>query len=537
MSLLALAAGLALLGPPDPPPRLVVVIVVDQLRADYMDRFREHFGPGGFNLFLERGAHFANARYEHATTSTCPGHAVILTGSYGNVNGIIGNDWYDVAAGREEYCAADRDERLLGSALEGRSPKNLIGATVGDVLKVQTGGASRVVTVSAKDRSAIMLGGHLADGAWWMEDTLFVTSTYYRDEVPRWAADFNGSGAVSKYRGTHWERLLPAAVYDAVGRDDAPGEEDDAGLGLTFPHPIGRGASSHSEFVDAFEQTPFNNEVVADFAMRALVAEQLGSDGVTDILGVSFSANDRGGHTFGPDSHEVFDLTVRLDRTLERFFGFLDAEVGLENVLIVLTADHGVGPLPEVVRAGNPKAAARRIHPDTVAAAATRALDARFGGSSGAAWIAWHDQPDLYLDTGLLTERDIPLGEAERVVRDAIAALPGIHSATTGTERAEQRRRGAATGEAYSFHPGRSGHVYYHAEPYLVVSDDPAGADHGSRWGYDQQVPILWYGGSVAAGKYYTEAAVADIAPTIAAIVGIVAPGGSQGRVLAEMLR
>lgn len=531
---LALAAGLALALPPEQPPRLVIVIAVDQLRADYMDRFRGHFGAGGFNLFLERGARFARGRYEHSTTSTCPGHAVILTGSYGNVNGIIGNNWYDAARRAQEYCSADRSVRLIGADSEGRSPKNLVGGTVGDVLKVQTGGQSRVVTVSAKDRSAIMLGGHLADAAYWMVDTLFVTSTYYMQALPGWAREFNGSGAITAYRGKQWERLLPAGAYAMVGPDDVAAEEDDAGR-RTFPHPIGGRSATHAQFVDAFDQSPFSNEVVADFAMRMMTAEQLGRDSVTDVLGVSFSANDRVGHAYGPDSHEVMDVTIRLDRVLERFFAFVDGEVGLENVLVVLTADHGVSPMPEVTRARNPSAPARRIHPDSVEAAAVAALDARFG-AAGAAWIAWHDQPDLHLNTKLLAERGIDLAEAERVARDAVAAVPGIHMALTGTERAAQRRAGARTGETYSYHPGRSGHVYYHADPYYYVDDDVTGADHGSRWRYDQQVPILWFGSRVTPGTYYTEAAVADIAPTISALVGVLEPGGSQGRVLLEMI-
>lgn len=517
-------------------PKLVLVVAVDQLRADYMDRYRAWFGTGGFNLLLEQGARFARGRYEHSTTSTCPGHAVILTGSYGSVNGIIGNDWYDAGRGAEEYCAADRSARLIGSDLEGRSPRNLIGATVGDVLKLQTGGASRVVTVSAKDRSAIMLGGHLADGAYWMEDTLFVTSTYYRSDLPRWAREFNRSRPVSSYRGKRWERLLPAAAYAAVGPDTVAAEEDDQG-GRTFPHPIGGGNAGHLQFVEAFDQSPFSNEVVAEFAMRALTAEQLGRDSITDLLGVSFSANDRVGHAYGPDSHEAMDVTLRLDRLLERLFAVVDREVGLENVLIVLTADHGVAPMPEVFNAANPRAGARRIHPDSVEAAVVAALDRRFEAAAGLAWIAWHDQPDLHLNTKLLIERGIDPAEAALVARDAITAIPGIHSALAETERAALRRAGSRDGDVLSYHPGRSGHVYYHAEPYNYVDDDVTGADHGSRWGYDQQVPILWYGARIAPGTYFTEAAVADIAPTLSALLGITAPGGSQGRVLHEMLR
>lgn len=518
------------------PPKLVLVISVDQLRADYMDRFRRHFGAGGFNLFLERGARFAQGRYEHSTTSTCPGHAVILTGSYADVNGIVGNDWYDAGRGAEEYCSADRDVRLIGSDLEGRSPRNLIGATVGDEMKVQTGGSARVITVSMKDRSAIMLGGHLADAAYWIEDTLFVTSTYYRDEMPAWAREFNRSGAITDYRGTRWERLLPAAAYDAVGPDSVPAEEDDAG-GRTFPHVIGSAGGSHTAFVEAFDQSPFGNEVVADFAMRAISAEQLGQDSVTDLIGVSFSANDRVGHAYGPESHEVMDVTVRLDRTLERLFEFVDREVGLENVLVVLTSDHGVSPMPEVLAARHPRSSARRIHPDTVAAAVNAALDRRAGGAPGAEWIAWHDQPDLHLDTALLRARGIGLAEGEEIARAAVASVPGIHVALTGRERAEQRRAGSASGDVLSYHPGRSGHVYYHAAPYYYVDDDPTGASHGSRWMYDQQVPILFYGSRIEPGTYYTPAAVADIAPTLSALLGVLAPGGSRGRVLSEMLR
>jgi predicted AlkP superfamily pyrophosphatase or phosphodiesterase len=357
-ALLAAAAPAEAQAPaaPGARPRLVVAIAVDQLRADFMDRFRPHFGRGGFNLFLQRGASLASARYEHASTSTCPGHAVMLTGSYGSVNGIIGNDWYDAVASREVYCAADSTVRLLGAEGEGRSPRNLKGTTVGDLLKIATGGRSRVLTVSAKDRSAIMLGGHLADGAYWMEDTVFVTSTYYRPDVPAWAREFNASGKVASYFGKRWERLLPAAAYEMVGPDDVEGEADEAGMGRTLPKTIAGGPTIGEDFVEAFDQSPFSNEVVAEFAMRAVAAEGLGRDTVPDILGISFSANDRAGHAYGPDSHEVMDITIRLDRTLARLFAFLDRTVGLANVVMVLTADHGAAPQPEVL---NP------LHPGT----------------------------------------------------------------------------------------------------------------------------------------------------------------------------
>ena len=520
----------------DARPRLVVAIAVDQLRADYMSRFRRFFDRGGFNLFLDRGVRFAAARYEHATTSTCPGHAVMLTGSYGSVNGIIGNDWYDVATGREMYCAADTTVRLIGSGLEGRSPRNLKGTTVGDLLKIGTNGRSRVVTVSAKDRSAIMLGGHLADAAYWMEDTLFVTSTYYRRDLPQWAREFNGSGRVTSYAGKQWERLLPAAAYEMVGPDDVPGEAEEAGTGRTLPKPIG-GASRGADFVEAFERSPFSDEVVAEFAMRAVEAEGLGRDTVPDILGISFSANDRVGHAYGPDSHEVMDVTIRLDRTLARLFAFLERRVGLANVVMVLTADHGVAPLPEVFARLHPGARPLRFDPAVVDTAVSAALSARFGPAPAPGWVVHHDQPQLYLNLSALRAKRVPVEEAERVAQAALMAVPGVHVAATATELATARAVGGRSGEVLSFHPGRSGNLYYQMEPYILVGDESTGTGHGSPWAYDQQVPVLWYGSAFRPGILHTPAAVADIAPTLSALLGLTAPGGSQGRVLTEALR
>ncbi len=529
MSLAATTAGTAAAQVPGGRPRLVVAIAVDQLRADYMDRFRSYFSRSGFNLFLRRGASFAQARHEHATTTTCAGHAVMLTGSYGSVNGIIGNDWYDARTGREEYCAADRTTKLIGSNLEGRSPRNLNGATVGDLLKISTGGQSRVITVSSKDRAAIMMGGHLADAAYWMEDTLFVTSTYYRPDMPQWARDFNASGKVSPYFGKRWERLLPVAAYEMVGPDDVPTERDEAGMGRTFPHPIAN--------VDAFDQSPFSNEVLADFAMRVVTAEELGRDTVTDLLAISFSANDRVGHSYGPDSHEVMDVTIRLDRTLGRLFGFLNRSVGLGNTVIVLTADHGVAPLPEVFNRLHPAASARRFHPGVVDKVVNAALEARYGAAPAPGWVVHHEQPQVYLNLAALQSRKVAPEEAERVAQAAVRSVPGVYSALSATELAKNRAAGASTPEVYSFYPGRSGNIYYQMAPYILVGSGPTGTSHGTRWAYDQQVPLLWFGSRIIPGVRQTPAAVADIAPTLSALLGLTAPGGTQGRVLSEMLR
>jgi Type I phosphodiesterase / nucleotide pyrophosphatase len=528
-ALLPMATNAAAQATPRPRPRLVVAIAVDQLRADYIERFRPYFGAGGFNLFLQRGASFAQARYAHATTSTCPGHAVILTGSYGEVNGIIANEWYDAKSGRPTYCAEDSVVSLVGSAGVGVSPRNLFGATVGDVLRTATAGRSRVVTVSAKDRSAIMLGGQLADAAYWIVDTLFVTSTYYRPDLPAWAREFNASRAISRYFGRTWERLLPAGAYEMMGPDDEPAERDVAGLGRRFPHRIGGS--------DALHSSPFLNDVVADFAMRAVDAEGLGRDTVPDLLGISFSANDGVGHTYGPESHEVMDATVRLDRTLQRLFSFFERTIGLANVDVVLTADHGVAPMPEVLARMRPSSTARRLNPAMIDSAVRKALSARYGRVDKPGWVVYHVPPQIYLNREALAALNIPVEEAERVAQAAVRSVPGVHEVLTGSELTRLRASGTESGPVRSFHPSRSGNLYYMLEPYWLPDASTNGAEHGSGWRYDQAVPLLWFGRGILPGVHQGPAEIVDIAPTLSALLGLLSPGGSQGRVLSEMLR
>lgn len=534
--LIALLAQAAAAETPPPKPKLVLTIMIDQFRPEYLHRFAPYFGPGGFNLLLRRGASFTGARYEHGVTSTCPGHAVVLTGSYGNVNGIINNVWYDAAAGREVYCAADSLAQVIGMRKEGRSPRNLIGHTVGDELKLASAGRSQVIAVAGKDRSAIMLGGHLADAAYWTVDTSFVSSTYYMADLPDWVRRFNGSGAMSAYSGKVWQRLLPAARYNAFGPDDVAGEEVVASRGRVFPHLLDSLTPVLKRFVTSFEYSPFHNEVVADFAMKALTEEGLGRDSDTDLLAISFAALDRVGHAYGPHSHEVMDAVIRTDRLLERLFVLVDKQVGLANTLIVLTADHGVAPLPEVVRSLKPGAGAGRVNPTTIVRAATAALHARFGAAPSPGWIVHQSAPMLFLNLRALGARGIAIADAEQVAKKAIEEIPGVHQVLTATELRQLRAQGARTSAVSSFYPGRSGNVYYELRPYVLLTEEPTGAEHGSPWTYDNQVPLLWFGARIVPGRF-GQASIADIAPTLAFLLGISEPGGSEGRVLNEILR
>lgn len=524
-------------------PRLVLVISIDQFRADYLQRFRRYFGEGGFNLLLRDGADFTEAQYQYSVTQTCPGHAVILTGSYANVNGIVANLWYDPALRRAQYCAADTAAKLIGVNGEGRSPRNLLASTVGDELKRATAGRSRVVAIAGKDRSAIMMGGHLADAAYWTEDTLVVTSTYYMKELPAYVRRFNTEGRISRYRGATWDRILPASAYAAAGPDNVPAEEDPGGMGRTFPHHLDSGQSSEERFITGFETSPFENEVLVDLAMEVIRSEQLGQDDDPDLLALGFSANDLVGHSYGPDSHEVMDMTIRTDRLLERFFTFLMQQVGRDNLVIAITADHGVAPLPELARARRPRTNAARIDPAVIAAAAEKALRARFGAPRAPAsvdrpdWIMYQGWPSLYLNLPALEDRGVRVDEAESVAKEAIGRVRGVEQVLTASELAEQRARGTHSRAELSYYPERSGNLLYVLAPYLVPETQPVGTTHGSPWTYDTHVPLLLFGAGITPGMHAEAVAVADLAPTLSAILEIRAPDRSQGRVLQEALR
>jgi predicted AlkP superfamily pyrophosphatase or phosphodiesterase len=523
-------------------PRLVLVIAIDQFRPDYLQRFRRYFNPGGFNLLLTRGATFTDTHFQHAVTWTCPGHAVILTGSYANVNGIIANHWFSLTQRREVYCAADPSTELVGATGEGRSPRNLMDSTVGDRLKQATAGRSRVIAIAGKDRSAIMLGGHLANAAYWTEDTLLVTSSYYMKQLPQWVQRFNASGAITSYRGRVWNRLLPASAYRLAGRDNVPGEENPGGMGRVFPHRLSTGGSSLGNFLAGFQTSPFENEVLVRFVIEAVQQEQLGRDDNADLLALGFSANDLVGHSYGPDSHEMMDMVLRTDRALERLFTFLDRQIGMDQVLVVLTSDHGVAPLPEVIRERNPTVQAARIDAGVIVAEAERALRSRYGEPRGPAWMtrpAWvmyRAWPWIYLNLPALEDRGIELEEAERVAQEAMRSVPGVAAVITGAELRLRRDSASHSAVELSFYPERSGQLYCELSPYLVTGEGVDGTNHGSPWTYDTQVPLLWAGPGVAPGTYRERAAVADLAPTLSALLGIPPPGRSQGRVLREML-
>lgn len=542
--LAALLFGPAARGVEDP--ALVVVISLDQFREDYLERFQSHFVENGFNLFLRQGAVFSNCHYRHSYTKTGPGHGVLLSGVHANVHGIIANDWLDRQTLARVYCCDDLAEKVVGLAESpggirspadrarvARSPRSYLTTTVGDTLKLARGGRPKVIGVSNKDRAAVLMAGQLADAAYYLEGDRFVTSTYYMPALPPWAEAFNAAKKPDAYFGRVWDRLLPVAAYSIQGPDDSPNEFTGLGLSPTFPKTITGGEKQPGpKFYEALNHTPFGSELLADFARAALDGEQLGQRGVTDLLAVSFSANDFIGHDTGPDSHEVMDMVLRTDRILADFFHFLDQRVGLARCVIVLSADHGAASSPERLKSLRPDFPAGRVDNGLVLRTCTAALDRAFGPLTEAndRWLVV-DSAWLHLDAGTLARRKVTAADAENVVRGALLSLDFVAAAYTRTQLlnhdvdTELGRRALL-----SFHAGRSGDVFYQTKPFWI--DFRYGTNHGSSYNYDTHVPLLWFGRGVPAGVRSEPVGVDDLAPTLARLLRLPAPPQSEGRAL-----
>jgi hypothetical protein len=527
------------------PPRLAVLISVDQMRADYLERFGPYFGPDGFNRFQREGIVFTQAHYRHAVTKTGPGHATMLTGVSPRVHGIIGNDWHrsDWPALEQVNCVEDRGAPLVGlparawqspggvlEAKRGRSPRNLLAETVGDRLKAKHGAAARVFGVSDKDRAAILPSGAKADAAYWTEEGRFVTSTYYRAALPDYVEAFNRARGADAHFGHMWDRQLPAAEYDRVqGPDEADGESSPDGLGRTFPRRVDGGSPvPDARYYSAFDHSPRNNDMVAEFARALVERENLGADdGAPDLLTIGFSQPDKTGHAFGPDSHEVMDTYVRLDRTLADFFTFLDQHLGADHYVVVLTADHGVAPTPEHRWARG--LSAGRIKGADLDALVQQRLEAECGPRpAGERWAA-RDGQSYRLNPAGLAAKGLSREQAAQAMAAAVRGHPAVAAAYTRTELAGAQPLDE-TGEAVrrSFHRERSGDVLYVHRPYFMERTEP-GTTHGTPHDYDTHVPLLWLGGGLQPATRGERVGVDDLAPTLAGLLGVDLPQ-AEGR-------
>jgi len=515
--------------------RLVVGIVIDQFRYDYLTRFEDLFGEGGFRRLLRDGAVFTNANYIYSPTVTAPGHATFMTGSIPALDGIVGNEWFDRAKGKEVTSVADESVRLLGGqAASPGSPSKLIGSTVGDQLRLTNNGRTKIVGLALKDRSAILPAGHRPNGAYWFDSGVgaFVSSTYYFADLPEWVKRFNQSVRPEKYFGAKWDRLLPASAYDRSLPDDSPYEKSK--FGNKFPHIINGGESKPGKlFLDQWDESPFANDYTAAFAKAAIDGERLGADDDTDLLTISFSANDGLGHSFGPYSQEVEDMTLRTDRTLADLFDYIDKKVGLTNTVIVLTADHGVALVPEHAR--DLRLGGGRIDSKNIKSVIEAALNRRFGTEP---WVLSAVNGNVYFDYKAIERRHGDQAEAERIGCNAALTVEGIGECfTRGQFLSGQLTPGLLSSHAANgFYPERSGDLVIITKPFYIQRTE-AGTSHATPYSYDTHVPVIFYGAGVAPGRYFSACSPADIAATLSAMLKIEPPSNNVGRILTEAIK
>jgi predicted AlkP superfamily pyrophosphatase or phosphodiesterase len=522
-------------------PRLVVYIVLDQFPYEYLTRFRPSFGTEGFVKMMNNGASFTNVLYAHANTSTGPGHAVLSTGAYGTVNGIIGNSWFDGQSGKMTYCVADSTVSIVGGSGSGRSPANLQTLTFGDELRIATGFKGKVVSLSNKDRAAILMGGKYANYALWMRDSAFVTSTYYCAQLPDWVRKLNTSGLINSYFGRLWERSLPLSAYRYCDNDSVDYENGENGMGTAFPHRVTGNDANRitSSYYDALLTSPYGSEVLAAYARTAVREERLGRRGTTDLLCVSFSATDYVGHHFGPHSWEIAEMVVQTDRILASFLKFLDKEVGLANCLVVLSSDHAVSQIPGYLTAASGRKVLQRVSYPGILAACESTLTASFGApASGSKWIAASANGSVTFSRKSLAERNITPEQASITVKQMLLGYKGIAAAYTRDEIEHLVPfRAVETRVKNSYFRTRSGDMTVALLPIHVELDDHKGATHGQPYESDAHVPILIMGPEIKKGIYPQPAAPADIAVTLSALTGVEFTPGCQGRVLVEAIR
>lgn len=497
-------------------PKLVVIIVIDQFRGDYLERYREQFGDGGFRLFLDHGAYFSDCDYNYANTRTAPGHATLLSGAYTNGHGIVANDWWDSKKRRMVTSVEDEDTKTVGVSGDktGASPHNLMADTLGDELKLATQGKSRIFGVSLKDRAAVLPAGFAGDAAYWIDPRggAWVSSTYYRNELPNWAQDFNASNHAAKYWDRDWKDAQGNILRSTAHRKAKDGSDEG--------------------FYEVVGSTPFANEYEWEFAKELVLHQNLGNSGATDLLAISLSANDILGHQVGPDAPEMKAMALALDGELADFFNFLGHQMGLANVWIALSADHGISALPDVAK--KLRIPAANLDFGKFEGQINNALTGKFSPSHSATYvkfsypIAWLDQEAFAAARVKERDAETAVGEAMRQVR--------LRDYDTKSQLAEGAVPDTALGHKYlnSYSPEAGWYVIGVPQPYTVAS--AKGTDHTTAYTYDTHVPLAFYGLPFQPGTYRGHVEPVDLAATLASLLGVNAPSHAVGRVLTEAL-
>jgi len=498
-------------------PKLVVVIIIDQFRGDYLERYRDQLVDGGFRVFLDRGAYFADCNYDYANTRTAPGHATLFTGSYTSGHGIVANEWWDPQKKKRVTSVEDETTKLVGidRAGPGASPHNLTSDTLGDELKLATGGKSRVFTVSLKDRAAVLPAGFSGDGAYWIDPKTgdWITSSYYRPDLPEWVRNFNSGHRAEKFWNREWKDSDGTTLGSTAHRNALDGT------------PAG--------FYEVVGSTPFANDYQFEFAKELVLYEKLGAGPTTDLLVVSLSANDILGHQVGPDSPQMRGMALELDRSLAEFFNFLGHQIGMANIWMALSADHGVAPLPEFAKTLRLPAAnidARAVR-DQVNSLLSKKYDKKADYLLDLDYpLAWLNE-DAFAGTSAGKKESDAEADAGEAMKQA-----GLAGYFTKSQLARGETPATEAGRRYAHSYSPEGGWYVIGIPTPFTVGITKGTDHATPFSYDTHVPLAFYGLAFQPGVYRTHAEPIDLVATLASLLGINAPAKATGRVLTEAL-
>lgn len=517
-------------------PKLVVGIVVDQMRYDYLTRFEYRFGEGGFKRMMNEGFNCKNNHFNYVPTYTGPGHASIFTGTTPKYHGVISNNWYDKDIKQTVYCAGDDSVASVGTEdVSGQmSPHRMKTTSFADENRLFTQMRGKSIGISLKDRGAILPAGHSANAAYWFQGKLegkFITSTYYMAELPNWVKAYNNGGSVAKYM-KEWNTLYDIKTYTESGDDVNDFESGFRGKETaSFPYDL-KALSMENGGFDILKTTPYGNSIVTDFAIAAIDGEGLGKDNITDVLTVSYSSTDYVGHNFGANSKEIQDTYLRLDQDLKRLFEALDTKVGKGEYTVFLTADHGAVHVPAYLQ--SVKIPAGYVNSNYEKQMFNNFM---FNNYKSTELIENVSNNQIFLNHAKLKELNLNLSEVQNAIVHEIIKYKSIDKAysssvflttsfITGIEELLQN----------GFNQKRSGDIVYVDNP-ATISYGRTGSTHGSGFNYDTHIPLLFYGKGIKKGSTYQKTKIVDIAPTISALLGISFPNGNTGNPIEAVLK
>ncbi len=511
-------------------PKLVVGIIVDQMRYDYISKYYDKYSENGFKKILKQGFNCKNTNYSYSPTYTGPGHASVYTGTTPAYHGIVGNNWFVRDSSKIIYVTDDPSTSTVGSpsVKAGKmSPRNMLSSTIGDEVRLYTNMKSKVISVSLKDRGAILPGGHLSNGSYWFdsESGNFITSTYYKKELPKWVVNFNSRHLSDSLLSKPWTTLLPITQYTESVEDDSPFEGLYKGeTKPVFPHNL-PAMFSKTDY-EVLRSTPFGNSIVKDIALAALKAENLGNSEQTDFLAISFSATDYIGHKMGPQSIELEDTYLRLDRDLADILSYLENSYGKDNFLLFLTADHAAAYVPAELMSYKMNAGyfITKVFADSL----KHTLNTLYKDTNLVSCIM---NNEIYLNHKLIKQKKLSLQSIQEEIASYLLTVKGVANAYTSYElngAVLKNKFGAMIQNG--FYIKRSGDIAFMLEPAWLDDFSHTGTSHGSTYTYDTHVPLLWYGWNIKPGSNSQPIDITDIAPTVAAFLNIMAPSACTGK-------